>query len=683
MKEYASEALRNVVLMGHSGSGKTTLAEALLHVSGAISRMGRVEDRNTVSDFDEEEHARGYSISSSLIPIEWQDCRINVIDTPGFADFEGEVVAAAHAAESAVITVDATAGVEAGTEVAWEHAESAGRLPRMLLITRLDREHANFDGVLGQIRERFGNKAVPLAIPIGSNGSLEGAVDLLTGQARRGDEIGDAPADMADAIAAAREMLVESVAETDDALLERYLEGGTISDEELTTALHNGFAAGIVWPVLPACATQEIGVRTLLDDIVRVFPSPLGREREIVGGTLRVDSDGPLVVHVFKTTADPFVGHLSFLKVLSGNLTAQMQPYNRRSKATERLGHLYVQRGKEQLEVPVLHAGDIGVAAKLQSTATGDVLVASEESNVALPPLPLPVGTYRTALHPRSKEDVDKVSQALHRITEQDPTIRVERDPDTHEMVMTTLGDAQAAIAIAHLHRNYGVDVEGTVPRVPYRETITAPAKAEYRHKKQTGGHGQYGHVVIAVEPRERGAGFEFADSVVGGSVPRQFIPAVEKGIAESLPQGPLAHSPLVDLKVTLTDGSSHAVDSSEMAFKLAASQALKQGVLDGHPILLEPVMKLTVRIPSEYVGDVMSDLSGRRGAVHGVEPDGATSVITADVPLAEVQRYTSDLRALTGGRGRFSMEFDRYVEVPAHVQQQVLQGLETAEATA
>ena len=389
-------------------------------------------------------------------------------------------------------------------------------------------------------------------------------------------------------------------------------------------------------------------------------------------------------MHVFKTTADPFVGHLSFLKVLSGNLTAQMQPFNPRSRATERLGHLFVQRGKEQIEVPVLHAGDIGVAAKLLNTATGDILVASEETDVALPPLPLPVGNYRTALHPRSKEDFDKVSQALHRITEQDPTIRVDRDPDTHEMVMTTLGEAQAAVAIAHLHRNYGVEVEGTVPRVPYRETIAAPTKSEYRHKKQTGGHGQYGHVVIEIEPRERGAGFEFDDAVVGGSVPRQFIPAVEKGIAEALPQGPLAHSPLVDIKVTLTDGSSHAVDSSEMAFKLAASQALRQGVLNAQPQLLEPLVKLTVRVPSAYVGDVMSDLSGRRGAVHGVEPDGDVSVITADVPLAEVQRYTSDLRAITGGRGRFTLTFDRYVEVPAHVQQQVIeQSIETAEATA
>ncbi|MBM3138768.1 MAG: elongation factor G [Chloroflexi bacterium] len=679
MKEYRSESLRNVVLMGHGSSGKTTLAEAMLFVSGAISRMGRVEDRNTVSDFDSEEHARGYSISSSLTPVEWENTRINLIDTPGYADFEGEVVAAAYAAEAALITVDATAGLESGTEVAWGLASAAGNLPRMLLVTRLDREHADFDRVLAQLRERFGNKVVPMAIPIGKASAIEGAIDLLTGRARRGDTQEDAPAAMAEVIAAAREMLVESVAETDDELLEKYLAGGTISDEELTEALHDGFAAGLVFPVLAVCAQREIGVRTLLDDIVRVFPSPVGRERAIDGGVLTCDPAGPLAVHVFKTTADPFVGHLSFMKVLSGKLATQIQPYNPRSRATERLGHLYVQRGKEQLEVPALHAGDIGVAAKLQGTVTGDVLVSSPEAKIAVAPLPLPIGTYRTALHPRSKEDVDKLSQALHRITEQDPTIRVERDADTHEVIMTTLGDAHAAIAIAHLAKNYSVDVEATVPRVPYRETISSPAKSEYRHKKQTGGHGQYGHVVIQIEPLERGSGFEFADAVVGGSVPRQFIPAVEKGIVETLPQGPLAQSPLVDLRVTLTDGSSHSVDSSEMAFKLAASQALKQGVLQAHPQLLEPVMKLRVRIPSENVGDVMSDLSGRRGAVHGVEPDGAVSVIEADVPLAEVQRYASDVRALTGGRGRFELEFSRYVEVPPHVQNHVLQELASA----
>lgn len=677
MKEYTSDALRNVVLMGHGNSGKTTLSEALLHVSGAISRMGRVEDGNTVSDFDDEERRHGYSISSALIPVEWGSVKINLIDTPGYADFEGEVVAASHATEAAAITVDGTAGVEAGTETAWEHADRA-RLPRMLLVTRLDREHASFDTVLASLRERFGPRCVPMAIPIGAAGALEGAVDLLSRIARRGDAESETPAEMAEAIAAARDMLFESVAETDDALLERYIEGGEISDEELTQALHNGFAEGVVFPVLPVCATREIGVRTLLDDIVRIFPSPLARKPD-EGSPRTADVNGPLVAHVFKTTADPFVGHLSFMKILSGRLTAQMQPYNPRARGTERLGHLYVQRGKEQIEVPALVAGDIGVAAKLQDTITGDVLGASAETVVEMPPLPLPLGTYRTALHPHSKEDVDKLSTALHRITEQDPTIRVERDTDTHEMIMTTLGEAQAAIAVAHLAKNFGVAVDATMPRVPYRETISASAKAEYRHKKQTGGHGQFGHVVIEIEPLERGSGFEFADSVTGGSVPRQFIPAVEKGIMESLPEGPLAHSPLVDLRVRLTDGSSHAVDSSEMAFKLAAAQALKQGVLDANPQLLEPVMRLRVRVPSEHVGDVMSDLSGRRGAVHGVEPDGAWNVIEADVPLAEVQRYGSDLRAITGGRGRFELSFARYVEVPAHVQQQVVQAIESA----
>jgi elongation factor G len=480
-------------------------------------------------------------------------------------------------------------------------------------------------------------------------------------------------------VAAAREMLVEAVCESDDGLLEKYLDGGDVEDGELGQALAAGVAAGLLVPVVPVSAPKEIGVRAILDDIVRIFPSPAGREHALTEGSVKTEPAGPLVVHVFKTTADPFVGHLSFMKVLSGTLTPQTQPYNQRSRQAERLGHLYVTRGKEQIEVPALVAGDIGVAAKLQATVTGDTLVGGAETKAAVPPVPLPVATYRTALHPKSKEDVDKLSQALHRITEQDPSVRVDRDPDTHEVIMTTLGEAQVAVAVARLKKVYGVEVEPTLPRVPYRETVSTATRAEYKHKKQTGGHGQYGHVVIKIEPLPRGQGFEFADAVVGGAVPRQYVPAVEKGIAEALPGGPFAHAPVVDLKVTLTDGSSHSVDSSEMAFKIAAQQALKQGMLSAQPVLLEPIMQLRIRIPSEYVGDVMSDMSGRRGAVHGVEPDGARSVIEADAPLAEVQRYASDLRALTGGRGRFQIAFDRYQEVPAHVQAQILPAVQEA----
>ena len=681
MKSYASDRLRNVVLMGHSGSGKTTLVEAMLFASGATTRMGRVEDHNTVSDFDDQEHAHTYSVSASLIPVEWQDCRINFIDTPGFPDFEGEVVAGVTAADAAVITVDAIGGVQAGTETAWAHADE-GALPRVLVVSRLDRENADFDVALAALRERWGLRIVPLAIPIGVSHDLSGAVDLLTGEARLADgSTTPVPADMADAIAAAREMLVESVAETDDELLTTYLDGGAISDEDLVRALHDAFARGEVAPVMPSSATHAIGVRALLDDVVRVFPSPLGREHALEsGGSVTTSADGPLVAHVFKTTADPFVGRLTFMKVLSGTLKADDHPYNVQHETAERLGHLYLARGKEQIEVPELVAGDIGVAAKLAATLTGDTLVGDAGSSMRVPAMPLPAPTYRSAIHPVGKADVDKLSTALHRLVEQDPTIHVERDPETSEQVMTTVGDAQVAIVASRLEKNYGVAVEITAPRVPYRETVTGTAKSEYRHKKQSGGHGQYGHVVISIEPTARGAGFEFADKVVGGNVPRQYIPAVEKGVAEALPQGPLSHSPIVDVKVTLLDGSSHSVDSSEMAFKLAASQALHQGLVNAQPILLEPVMELTIRVPSDHVGDVMNDMSGRRGHVHGVDPQGEVSVVTAEVPLAEVQRYTTDLRALTQGRGSFSMEFGRYVEMPMNVQEQVMKTLASVE---
>ncbi len=677
MKAYASGQLRNVVLMGHGGSGKTTLAEAMLFVSGAITRMGKVEDRNTVSDFDEQEHQHRYSISTALVPVEWADARVNVLDTPGYPDFEGEAIAAAHAADAAIITVDAIAGIQSGTELAWEHADEAGIQPRFIVVTRLDRENADFDGVLAALRSRFGTHVVPLAIPIGVAAGFDGVVDLLSGKTYRGVDggAGDPPAELAGAIETARETLMESVAETDEGLLDDYVEGKAVDDERLKAALSAAVSSGGIVPVIPVSASTACGVKLMLDHAVALLPSPLGREHRLDGEqSVTTNPSGPLVAHVFKTTADPFVGRLTFMRVLSGTLKPDANPYNVQRATSERLGHLFVLRGKEQIAVPELVAGDIGVAAKLTVTATGDTFVASEaDKGLRVPAMRFPEPTYRSAVHPRTKADIDKLSQALARITEQDPTIHVSRDPDTGETIMTTIADAQAQIAAARLEKNYGVAVDIAEPRVPYRETITTPAKSEYRHKKQTGGHGQYGHVVIQIDPAQRGAGFSFAEKVVGGNVPKQFIPAVEKGIAEILPAGPLAHSPIVDVQVTLLDGSAHAVDSSEMAFKLAAGQALKQGMLQAHPILLEPLMRLTVRVPADRVGDVMSDLNGRRGHVHGVEPAGAYSVIEAEAPLAEVQRYSIDLRALTHGRGRCNLAFDHYAEVPAHVQEQVL----------
>ena len=680
MNAYTSEQLRNVVLLGHSGAGKTMLGEAMLFASGVTNRLGRVEDGNTVSDYDAEEHARTYSISLSVLPVEWAGQRLNIIDTPGYADFIGEVVSGLAAADSALITVDASSGIEAGAELAWDQAEARG-LPRFIAVTRMDREHANFEQVLDEVRDRFGVKVVPLAIPIGSADSFEGIVHLASGDARMGADatVGEAPAELADAIEAAREQLIESIAETDDELLELYLEGEDLPPERVAAVLAAAVAAGDVVPVLPVCAVSGVGVRTLLNEFARLLPSPLGREHELADGSCTTDPSGPLVVHVFKTAADPFVGRLTFMKVLSGVLTPDANPYNPERRTNERLGHLFIQRGKEQIETPQLTAGDIGVAAKLAETMTGDTLLGSDAQSERVPALPFPEATFRSALHPKTKADVDKLSSALQRLVEQDPTLAVVRDANTSETVMSTIGDAQANITAARLEKNYGVEVDVTIPVVPYRETVTTKAKAEYRHKKQTGGHGQYGHVVIEVDAAERGAGFTFEQKVVGGNVPRQFIPAVEKGLMETLPDGPLAHAPIVDVRVTLLDGSAHSVDSSEMAFKLAAAQALKQGFLDAGPILLEPIVRLVVRVPGDRVGDVMSDLNGRRGQVHGVDTEGDYSVIQGEAPLAEIQRYGPDLRSMTNGRGTFTVAVDRYAEVPVHVQEQVLKELQAA----
>jgi len=680
MQSNRTEDLRNIALMGHGGSGKTTLAEAALHASGAITRMGKVEDGNTVSDFDDQEHAHHYSISTSLIPVEWDGARLNLLDTPGFPDFEGEVVAAAAAADAALITIDAAAGIQGGTEAAWRHADAAGPLPRMIAITRLDREHTDYHRTLEALRAHFGLTLVPLAIPIGAAHDIAGVVDVITRRAVRGanDTPEDAPAELDTALTAARDMLLESVSETNDELMSDYLDGKPIDDARLADALHAAVARGEIVPVVPLAATNGIGVRELLDRLVSLLPSPAGREHTLGDGSaVTTDAAGPLVVEVFKTTADPFVGRLTYLKVLSGTLNGDAHVWNVQHNVEERLGHLSVPRGKEQLAVAKLVAGDIGVAAKLAVTSTGDTFVASEASPHAhTSNIPFPEATYRSARHPKTRADVDKLSQALARIAEQDPTIHVQRDLDTGETVVTTLGDAQIAIAAARLEKVYGVAVEVLPPRVPYRETISAPAKSEYRHKKQSGGHGQFAHVVIELHPVPRGIGVAFREQVVGGSVPKQFIPAVEKGIHETIPTGPLTHSPIVDIEVVLLDGSYHAVDSSEMAFKLDASQALRQGILLAHPVLLEPVMRLTIEAPADHVGDVMSDLNGRRGHVHGVDPHGAFSTIEAEAPLAEVQRYITDLRALTAGRGSFTMQPDHYAEVPMQVQKQVVKQL-------
>jgi elongation factor G len=674
MKEYRSDQIRNVVLLGHHGTGKTSLAEAALFSSGAISRLGRVEEGNTASDFEPDEIKRKISLSLALTPCEWAGHKINLIDTPGYTDFVGEVKSGIRAADFGAIIVDAVSGLQVGTEFAWHHADQAD-LPRIIFVNRMDRENANFEQAVAQLQARYGKKVAPLMLPIGAQESFSGIVNLIDGKAYLGDKgtPADAPADMAAAISAAREQLAEAVAEADDDLLAKYLDGEELTEDELTGALKRGIAAGIVYPVFAGSAAKNIGVSKFLDALVVDCPSPMDVPARVAGETpLAADPVGPLAALVFKTAADQFVGRLTYLRVVSGTLHADSHVWNANSSVDERVGQLLVLKGKTQDHVTALVAGDIGAVAKLAHTVTGDTLCVKDHPvKLAAPEFPKP--PFNVAVLPKGKGDIDKLGPSLHRIVEEDPTLLVHRDETTGETILSGMGETHVDVAAEKMKRKFGVEVELHAPRVPYRETVTTKVDSEYIHKKQTGGHGQYARVAIKVEPN-RGNGYEFVDAVVGGAVPRNFIPAVEKGVHEALNEGALAHFPMVDLKVTLYDGKDHAVDSSEMAFKLAGSQALKQGALKANPILLEPVYRLTIRVPESNTGDVMSDLNGKRSKVHGMSPeDGGMTVIDAEAPLAEVLRYATDLRSITQGRGTFEMEFDHYAEVPAHIAQKVV----------
>jgi elongation factor G len=680
MKDYKTEDIRNVVLIGHGGTGKTTLAEAMLFASGAINRLGRVEEGTTTSDYDPDEAKRTISINLAVLPCEWKGKKINAIDAPGYADFAGEMKAAIRAADAAVVLVDASAGVEVGTEHSWAFADEAD-LPRAVLIDRMDRENADFAQAFSQVQSFFGKKCVALQLPIGAQSSFSGVIDVLAMKSYSGEKgtEGAVPDSLSDQAARCREQLVEAVAETDDELLTKYLDGTEPTAEELTRGLRAGIASGAVVPVLVGAAAKNIGTTQLLDTLAADFPSPkdrppvkaknasTGQEEE-----LKADPAGPLAALVFKTTADPYVGKLTYLRVYSGVLKGDSQAWNANRSTAERIGQLFVVRGKAQEPVPQLVAGDIGALAKLAETSTGDTL-STKEKPLVLPPITFPSPAFSAAVHPKTKADLDKMGSALNRILEEDPTLRVHRDTDTNETLLSGIGEPHLEVTIEKIQRKFGVGLELTTPKVPYKETITAPATAEYTHKKQTGGHGQFARVAIKLEPLPRGSGFKFEDKVVGGTVPKTYIPAVEKGVTEAMHEGVIARYPLVDVKVTLYDGKEHPVDSSEMAFKLAGSAALKQGVNQGKPILVEPIMTLRVTVPEANTGDAMGDLNSKRAKVLGISPENGFSVIEAQVPLAEVQHYATDLRSITQGRGHYEVEFDHYEEVPAHLAQKII----------
>ena len=672
MKTYPSENIRNVVLMGHGSVGKTTLGEAALFVSGATTRMGRIEEQNTVGDHDEDEHRRKFSLNLSLLPLEWDGKKINLIDTPGYADFISELICGAQAADLAMVVVDAVSGPEVGTDRAWQIASDLS-LPKIVVVNRMDRENADFSTVLAALQERWGTSVAPLLLPIGSAHDFSGVVDLLTMKAYLGPEgtEGDMPADVADQAAELRGTLIESIVENDEDLMNKYFEDEELSQEELSGALRASLAEGAIVPVLCSAADTQIGVRQILSMVAASGPTPAQHSRNDADGNA-VGADGSPVVLVFKTSADPYVGKLSYLRVVRGDVPSDSHLWNVNKGSDERLGTIYLQRGKEQEPVEKLAAGDIGVVAKLSDTGTADTL-ASKDSPVLLPPITFPDPVYSMAVKPVGKAAVDKLGPSLQRLVEEDPGLRLTRDPNTAETILSGLGDAHLDVSIERLARKFNVEVELTLPRVPYQETIAKTSKADYVHKKQTGGHGQYARVAIEISPLPRGSGLQFGNRIVGGAVPKEFIPAVEKGVMETAKDGILAGYELTDCEVTLFDGKHHPVDSSEMAFKLAASQALKEAIEGATGTLLEPVMTIRVHAPEANAGDVVGDLNTKRARIHGITPNGATSIIEAEVPLAEVQRYASDLRSLTQGRGMFEISFDHYGEVPPNIAQRVI----------
>ncbi|MBI4318915.1 MAG: elongation factor G [Chloroflexi bacterium] len=680
MKNLKTEQLRNVGLFSHGGAGKTSLAEAMLFNAGVINRLGRVDEGNTVSDYDPDEIKRHISVQLSVLPYEWKGVKTNVLDTPGYFDFVGEVAEAVRVVDGAIVLLDAVSGVEVGTEAMWKYADEH-EVPRLVFVNKIDRENADFLRTVEQLQDRFGKSVVPIQLPIGAEDAFSGVVDLVAGKAYLGPklEAAEIPAGMKGQVDSFREKLVEAAAEHDDTLIAKYLEGEELSEAEIKMGIRSATVAGKLVPVLVGSATTNKAIPAVMDAINDYLPSPV--DRGDVKATnllaskeelLKPGDSSSLAALVFKTSADPYVGKLTYLRIYAGLMHSDSQVWNGNRGREERIGQLFVLRGKAQEPIVQLGAGDIGAVAKLQETTTGDTLC-SKDHPLTLPGIAFPKPAFTAAIEPKTKVDLDKLGPSLTRLIEEDPTLQVRKEHDTGETLLSGMGESHVDIAVEKMKRKFGVDVLVKTPKVPYKETITGATKAEYKHKKQTGGHGQYGHVYLEVESLGRGTGFEFADRVVGGVVPRQYIPAVEKGVREALPEGVLAGYPVVDLKVTLYDGSYHPVDSSEMAFKIAASQAFKKGLEQANPVLLEPIMDVTVTVPEQYMGDVMGDLNSKRARVLGMEPQDGMSVIRAQAPLAEMQHYAADLRSITQGRGVYTMEYSHYEEVPPHIAQTVI----------
>lgn len=678
MKEYKTNRLRNVGLVSHGGTGKTSLAEAMLFTSGAINRMGMVDDGSTVSDYNEDEIARKISITVSLMYCDWQGYKLNIVDTPGYMDFIGEVKGALRVLDGAVVLLNATSGVEVGTEKVWQWVEEYD-ISRLFFINRMDREHADFYHTLKMAREGFGSGVVPIQLPLGQSGDFKGVIDLvemraLVYEAYTGKyQAQDIPLEERDRAAEYREQLVEAVAERDDELLELYLDKGDLTVEEVKVGLRKGVISKEIFPVLCGNALGNVGTSALLDAIVDYLPSPVDVPIPGAEGEVEPNPEAPLAALVFKTIAEPHLGEMSFFRVYSGTMKSGEEVFNSTAEVTERIGQIYLMLGKQRHEVGSISAGDMGAVVKLKGTHTGDTLC-DKKNPIVLPGIEFPEPVIRVAVEPRSRGDEEKINMGLSKLHEEDPSFVFEVDGELKQTVISGQGELHLEVVVDRLKRKFGVEVNLSRPRIPYRETVLGTAEVQGKYKRQSGGRGQYGDVWIRLEPLPRGTGFEFVDAIVGGVIPSKYIPAVEKGIREAMGEGVLAGYPVMDVKVTLYDGSHHPVDSSDIAFKIAGSMALKKAVSEANPILLEPIYDVEVVVPEEFVGDVTGDLSGRRGKILGIDSQGPFQVIRAKVPLAQLYRYSTTLRSLTQGRGMHTRQFSHYEEVPREISEKIIE---------
>jgi elongation factor G len=681
MKEYTTEFLRNIALVSHGGAGKTMLAEAFLHFSGATTRLGKVEDGITASDYDDEEIRRKISLYTAVLPVEFRDVKINVLDAPGYTDFVGEVVSAISVADAALVLIDSVAGVEVGTEIAWRYADEL-KLPRFVVINKLDRENANFAKAFESVEESAragGQRLVKIQLPLGEKHDFKGIIDLISMKVFLGDgkSASDIPADMKDEAEEAHSTLVEAAAEGEDTLLEKYLEAGSLSDEEIIRGLKAVVHAGTYIPVLCAAGAHQVGVGPLLNAIIDLLPNPAQRPPRLAKGKageeeLKASDAGPLAAYVWKTTADPFVGKMTYFRVFSGMMQGDAHVWNQNKGADERVSGLHLQRGKEQIPVKVVHAGDIGSVSKLSVTSTGDTFCEKNHPLTIAPPK-YPAALYRVAISPKTQGDAAKISPTLTRLCEEDMTLTWANEKSTGQTVLSGMGDQHIDVAIHRAQSKFQVGLLTHEPKVPYREGITRKASAQYRHKKQTGGAGQFGEVHLRIEPLPE-ADFEFADELVGMNLSKSYLPPIEKGIRATMEHGAFAGYPMSNVKVIVYDGKEHPVDSKPVAFEIAGREAFKLAVQDAGPVLFEPIMMLRVTVPDSNMGDVMSDLNTRRGRVQGTETERGNTTVIALVPLAEMLRYTTQIRSITGGRGYFTMELDHYDTVPQHIAGQIIE---------